>query len=1122
MPETAIPEVPISISNGKLEIEISQEYEDIFYSSSLSFNNVRGKLKLQLHEVDVDINASTPFSKNISLIGYFNIPEKAYRFSLDSREIKLHKSFKAFLNGILVPAESTARLSGTVTGKGLANINGDLHGTLPCFAVKPQDRQILLSCGFADLKLEKSGPRLRLDINDLEIKEPQANLSGYIEREMSVIDKNEQSAISEPTWTLNIVGTDLDLTSIRQKVLTLWPENKVAKKVCNIVRSGRALSAVYRFSGTTAEFKNMDAMIIEADVLNADIHVPGAELDLTRANGPIQIMDSVLTGHSLSAQLGKSYGRNAELLLDLGKDNHKFKLNIDIDADLKDLPPILARLVKHDGFLQQLAKFGEVDGTASGTLILGDSLKEVNTRVEVRQMALAARYDPIPRKIAIDSGNLSIGPESVSWQKASGRLGRQEIISTSGTVSWQSGDPLLNITDLQARLDGTSFLALLQQTEVLPQQIKNRLSSLSGNVGVTRGSLSGPALKPRAWEYDFGLSTAGITFSSPLLPEQARTGQFSATLQSREVDFQDVAIHLFDQTFNLKGLLKHKFFENWHGMIEFYGPVKSRLAAWVNSKGWFPDRLRPRIPCTIKDLKIDWLGETVAVTGNILQGLEEGKLPMAKIDYENSPEHFRMNELAFYAPGEQGRLKIDFWRRSPQKLILDWQGFVNADTIDALFEKSPLTGGTFSGDLEIQYFAEQPEKTRFVGLLKTGNLFLKTKDREEPIIITNLDITGLGRQLTIPSLAIDVGSEKITGSGQVMAEKDVLQLDINLGSPFLSKQSLTRLSEVFQKSQNVFNWQTGQDPKIQTAVAWKINGRVGFNIDSFSLSRNTSLPYEGVRSVTYIFKNVQGDLQLAPDKISRTEIFSARLCGLGFKGFWFSDVILGQKFQVFTEPEETLRLEQVLPCLGVQQDIIEGEFSLQANLQKESNTWYGGNIYLSSSQGRILRLKTLSRIFKVVNITDLFEEQVQNADKKGFPFSRMDIDTHIDKNDVVIDRAIILGEGLNLFARGEVDLTDYDTDLSLLIAPFKTFDTIISKVPLIGTPVMGEYGSRFNIPVSIKGPINNPTITPLHPEAVGKAFLNIIKDTFMLPYNVILKPLEQTGESTRQEPPGNN
>ena len=1110
---TSIPEMPISIKNGTLEIEFSEEYKDVFYSGSLTFNNIRGNLKLQTQEVNVDINASAPFSKNISLKGNFNMPEKAYRFSFDSRELKLHKFVKAFLKGNLQPAESTARLSGTVSGTGLQHIEGNLHGTLPCFAVKQQNREILLTCGFADLKLLKSGPLLRLDINDLEIKDPQVNLSGYIERKLSVSDEKEQAETREPYWTLDIIGTDLDLTTIRRKVLTLWPENSVAKIVCNVVRGGKALSAAYRFSGITADFKNMDAMIIEADVLNADIHVPAANLDLTGANGPILIKDSALTGNNLSARLGKSYGRNGELLLDLGKHDHRFKLTLDIDADLKDLPPILDRLVKHDGFQQQLAKFNAVDGTASGTLNLGDSLKNITTRVDVRQMNLAAGYAPIPRKIVIAGGSLAIGPGRVSWQKAKGSIGRQEISSTSGFVSWQSGDPVLNITEAQAQLDGTSLLALLEQTEVLPQQIKNMLSSLNGTIGVTRGYLAGPAFQPRSWEYDFDLTSTGLVFSSPLLPEPARTEELSATVRQGEADIQETAIHFLEQTFSISGLFKHQHLENWHGMIEFNGPVKSKLAEWISSRGWFPDRLNPRIPCTMKNLKIDWQGETVAVSGNVLQGLAGGRLPMARLDYENSPEHLLINEISFYAPGEQGRLKLDFWRRSPKKVVLAWQGFVNAETIDVLFENSPLTDGSFSGDLEIQYFADQLEKTRFVGLLKTENLLLKTKKDEEPIIITNLDMTGLGRQLTIPALGVVVGPEKITGSGQIMAEKDVLQLDINLDSPSVSKQSIARLSEAMHESWNFFSRQTDQKPEFQTA-SWDINGRIGFDFDSFSLSRETNLPYEGARSVTYTFHDVHGDMQLAPDKISRTEIFSAQLCGLGFKGFWFSDANLGQRFQIFTDPEKTLRMEKVLPCLGVQQDIIEGDFSLKANLHKESNTWYAGNIYLRSSQGRILRLKTLSRIFKVVNVTDLFEEQVQNTGKRGFPFSRMDIDTHIDNNNLLIDRAIILGEGLNLFARGEIDLVDYDADLSLLIAPFKTFDTIISKVPLIGTPVMGEYGSRVNIPVSVKGPINNPTITPLHPEAVGKAFLNIVKDTFMLPYNIILKPLEQSVEST--------
>ena len=1117
--EAGFPDIPVTIKNGKLELEFSEDYKDILHTGSLTFSNIRGNLKLLPLEVQIDIHTAAPFSKNINLKGGFNISEKTYRFSLDSRDLKLHKSVKAFLRGNLVPVDSTARLSGTVTGTGLQHIEGNLLGTLPCFVVKPQDREVLLTCGFADLKFLKKGPLMRLDINDLEIKDPQVNLSGHIERKLSAANTDEAFAVPEPVWNLDFVGGDLDLTAIRQKILTLWPENKVAVTVCNIVRSGKALSAAYRFSGRTEDFQNLDAMYIEADALNADIHVPKAALDLTNASGPIQIKDSVLTGHSLSAQLGDSYGRNAELFLDLGGQRNRFKLDIDIDADLKDLPPILARLVKHDGFQQELAKFAEVTGSASGTVHLGDNLNKIITRVNVREMEFSASYARIPQKVEIDSGSLDIDPDRVSWQKTKGRIGRQEITNTSGNVSWLSGEPSLDIIEAMAQLDGASLLTLLKQTEVLPQQISKVLSSVTGAVEVTRGSVRGPARAPLDWEYDFNLAAADLAFTSPLLPEPSRAEQISATINHEEASIQPAKIHFLEQTFSLKGLLKHRHFENWHGMIEFNGPLKSRLAGWIASKGWFPARLHPKIPCTLKNMKVNWQENTVAVSGNILQGVAGGTLPMASIDYENTPGRLRINELAFFAPGEQGRLKLDFWRHSPKKLILTWEGFVSADSIDALFKQSFLSTGALSGDLEIQYFTGQPEKTRFVGLLKTENLTLKTKRNDKPIIISKLDMTGIGRQLTIPALDIAIGSEIINGSGQIMAEKEVLQLDITVASSFLSKESLARLSASVHDSLNIFINPEVQEPGLQLSREWNIIGRIGFDFDSFIYDRKTKIPYEGTQSVTYTFYDISGDLQLAPDKISRTEIFAARLCGLGFNGYWFSDPNLGQKFQFFTQQDETLRLENVLPCLGVQQDIIEGEFSLQANLLKESNTWYGGTLYLRSSQGRILRLKTLSRIFKLVNITELFEEQVESTGKRGFPYSQMDIDMHIHDNNLIIDRTIIWGEGLNLFTRGEIKLTDYEADLSLLIAPFKTFDTIISKVPIIGEPVMGEYGSRITIPVAIKGPITHPVITPMHPEAIGREFFNIVRDTFLLPYNIILKPLEKAGENTGSETP---
>jgi len=1095
-----MPEVTVIVKNGAIEVETAEKYTDVLRTDSLLFSNINGRFKLMPQWADFYLQAASPFSSSMSLQGRFNIPDKSYQFSLDSQNIKLHESVKAFLQGRLVPVESTASLNAIVSGKGLQHFEADLRGTLPSFTIRFEDRETLLAGGFADMKLLKSGPLLRLDIFDLEIKDPQANLSGHIEHKLSSARDAEPSQTSDAIWTIDMTGSDMDLAALRQKVLTLWGHNMVAKTVSDIVLDGKALSASFRFAGRTADFTDMNAMIIEADLLNAAVHVPQVDLDLTQASGPIQIKDSILTGHDLSAKLGNSSGRNGEIFLDLSTHGKKFKLAVDIEADVAELPPVLARLVHHDPFQRELSKFSEVSGNASGTLHLGDKLDAIVTRVDVKDAQLTARYEPIPKKFAIDSGSLHVDPEKVSWQKVKGRIGKQEITATSGNVSWHGGEALLNIAEIKALLQGSALHAMLKQTGIIPPKIDSVLSSLNGTIKVTHGTITGPARQPESWKYDLALTATDLTVASPLLPEIVATRKISAELNNETARIKKAEIQFLEQTFSLAGLLKHHLLENWHGMIEFNGPVLAKLASWISSKGWFPEKLRPQIPCTMEDMKVNWQDETLSVSGIILHGLSGGRLPMARIDYENTPEHLRINELTFYAAGEQGHLALDFWRLSPNSLMLSWTGHVNADTIDALFWHSSFSSGTFSGDFKISYFADKPEATLFEGILTAEDLHLKTNSGGEPIVITSMTTSGIGKQLRIPGMAIGIGSERVNGSGQLAVEKDGLHLDISLGSSILSKKSLVGLSEAMQATRdNFFNSPT--ESGIDIARGWDMTGRIGFDFDSFILRRERPMPYEAALPVTYTFYDVHGDLQLAPDKLSRTEIFSSKLCGLDFKGFWFSDAGLGQKFELDTGPNETLHLENVLPCLGVQQDIIEGEFSLQANLLKESNAWYGGNIHIRSSQGRI----------QVVNITDLFEQQVEYAGKKGFPFNQMDIDTHIEGNNLIFDRAIIRGEGLNLFARGEVHLDDYDADLTLLIAPFKTFDSMVSKVPIIGQPIMGQNGSMVSIPVAIKGPIADPAITPLHPEAIGDAFLDLVKDTFMLPYN-IFKPQEKSAD----------
>ena len=98
---------------------------------------------------------------------------------------------------------------------------------------------------------------------------------------------------------------------------------------------------------------------------------------------------------------------------------------------------------------------------------------------------------------------------------------------------------------------------------------------------------------------------------------------------------------------------------------------------------------------------------------------------------------------------------------------------------------------------------------------------------------------------------------------------------------------------------------------------------------------------------------------------------------------------------------------------------------------------------------------------------------------------------------------VVKGEGLNLFGRGEINLDNFDSDLIILIAPLKTLDAVITRLPLIGRVIGGEDKTLITIPISVKGNLNEPIITALPPEAIGDAIINLVKGTFTLPLRIL-------------------
>jgi hypothetical protein len=78
-----------------------------------------------------------------------------------------------------------------------------------------------------------------------------------------------------------------------------------------------------------------------------------------------------------------------------------------------------------------------------------------------------------------------------------------------------------------------------------------------------------------------------------------------------------------------------------------------------------------------------------------------------------------------------------------------------------------------------------------------------------------------------------------------------------------------------------------------------------------------------------------------------------------------------------------------------------------------------------------------------------------------------------------------------------------DADMTVLVAPLKTIDVIISKVPLLGKVIGGKDAAVVAFPVKIKGKIKDPEVTALSPDAVGGAMVDLVKNTLMLPFQIL-------------------
>jgi hypothetical protein len=249
------------------------------------------------------------------------------------------------------------------------------------------------------------------------------------------------------------------------------------------------------------------------------------------------------------------------------------------------------------------------------------------------------------------------------------------------------------------------------------------------------------------------------------------------------------------------------------------------------------------------------------------------------------------------------------------------------------------------------------------------------------------------------------------------------------------------------------------------------------------------------------WKNAAGGITLRDQGIN-IAVTQADLCGLQCKGNMDSHAgTVTHAYRIWAGEGD---LSSAIRCLWGMDARIEGKFLLDGDMWAEGREdplreASEGTVHFSSPKGRIYRWTLLSQLFGTLNVIGLLQGDHPDYTQKGFQYDTFTITGELRNGNLYLKEAVIDGPSMKIVGEGKIDLVKGEADIVVLVAPLKTVDTILKHIPVVGKIMTGKDGVFISVPFSVKGPLDDPTVILLPPEAVGSGLWGVLKRTLQAP-----------------------
>jgi hypothetical protein len=879
----------------------------------------------------------------------------------------------------------------------------------------------------------------------------------------------------------------VDVSSGRIAALVFAGRHNVCRKICEVVQGGTVPQATFGIRGSTKEdWKNAENITLKGNIVDGEIMVPvGDHLHLKDVKGEVDIAKGMLEGKNLQGRIGKSQASKGSFKLGLKglkEGTAAFHLDVGLEADLTELPPVLKRVVKNETFIEQVDLVKDIKGNATGRLVMGDSISSIKTHVIISKSNMVARYKPVPYPLQVKQGELLQDGKKIELKNVTGQLGKSSFSGLSARID--GGKELY--------LDAKAGKSSIVLDEIYPWLMSydklasglGRLKSLSGTMSPSALSLKGPILKPKDWKFRVAGDVKDLAVDTSLFPKPITVtqGEFEATPE--KISVKDARTDALGGSMQISGFVEE--YQKGVNKTEaaFAGTIEPEAVEWVSNLIHLPRELYLKAPVSVSEARLAWeKGVGASFSGKM--AAEKGTTISMDIIY--NPGELMVRELLIKDQKSDAAITFNLKEKA---FGLTFSGELHKSTLDRCLLANECLEGWIKGDFQTQVALDQPARTVANGKLMAENIALPWI-LKVPTTIDDISLDATQNNLRVGSAIVTLGDDRIAIDGDVTAKEQGFVFDMNLAAPEVEWDHVRKLLGQDGEEDKVGEEEKETEAK-QPKDSWDLPVRGVLRL------KTVSFDYDGFKWTPF-----HADITFDRNRIS-VDVKEANLCGQISTPGTLS--VTPKELQLDFKPTaKGQELDPTLACAMNKKGFMAGKYDFDGEVKaqgkaKDVARSLQGDLKFSAGKGMIHRSSVLVKIFGFLNVTDVFQGDLPDLQREGFAYHSITINGSLQGDKLVVKEAIIDGQSMKIFAEGNLNLTNKTLDLTVAVAPLKTVDFIVSKIPLVNY-ILG--GTLVSVPMSVKGDWGDPKVTGLSASGVGAGLLGIIERTVSLPVKLV-------------------